>query len=134
VAAHYPTAFEGYKLEVVESHQATKADTSGTARAVAESFRKMGFPFEDEQIRKVRDPLSQVEMFGVPPADLGGHAYHTYSLDSPDRSVHFSFTHNVRGRQIYADGTIDAVEFLASKIAAGESAVYNMFDVLERKK
>ena len=32
MAAKFPGAFEGYTLTVQESHQATKADTSGTAK------------------------------------------------------------------------------------------------------
>ena len=36
LAKTFPSAFSGYKLKVVESHQKTKADTSGTALAVIE--------------------------------------------------------------------------------------------------
>ncbi|CAJ1426410.1 unnamed protein product [Effrenium voratum] len=35
MAKDFPGAFGGYKLEVTESHQKTKADTSGTAKAMA---------------------------------------------------------------------------------------------------
>eukprot|EP00434_Breviolum_minutum_P020254 symbB.v1.2.017862.t1/scaffold1397.1/size143028/9 len=34
MAKDFPGAFSGYKLEVTESHQKTKADTSGTAKAM----------------------------------------------------------------------------------------------------
>lgn len=33
--------------QVVESHQRSKVDTSGTAKAVIGSFRKLGIPFEE---------------------------------------------------------------------------------------
>lgn len=39
MAQNFPGAFAGYKLRVVESHQSTKKDTSGTAKAVVASFQ-----------------------------------------------------------------------------------------------
>lgn len=47
MAEKFPGCFSGYKLHVVESHQRTKADTSGTAKAVVQSFNKMGLPYEE---------------------------------------------------------------------------------------
>ena len=88
-------------------------------------------------------------------AHLAGHAYHTYRLTSPDGLVSFEFQaratglqsrrqgsslascrcacaqHNVCGRSIYAQGTVDAVAFIAAR-ARERSAktLYNMVDVL----
>jgi 4-hydroxy-tetrahydrodipicolinate reductase len=45
--------------------------------------------------------------------------------------VHFEFRHNVCGREIYAEGTADAVEFLAKKIKTGKAGFYDMIDVLK---
>ena len=42
MAARFPGAFGGYSLAVTESHQRSKVDTSGTAKAVVESFRRLG--------------------------------------------------------------------------------------------
>lgn len=47
MAQEFPGAFSGYKLEVRESHQRTKADTSGTAKAVINSFAKLGAPIKE---------------------------------------------------------------------------------------
>jgi dihydrodipicolinate reductase len=47
MAEQFPGAFTGYKLEVVESHQRTKVDTSGTAKAVVSSFQKLGLDFTE---------------------------------------------------------------------------------------
>ena len=47
MAENFPGAFAGYRLEVTESHQRSKVDTSGTAKAVVESFRKLGIPFSE---------------------------------------------------------------------------------------
>ena len=38
----FPGAFSGYTLSVTESHQASKVDTSGTAKAVIQSFQALG--------------------------------------------------------------------------------------------
>lgn len=134
LATEFPGAFDGYKLSVVESHQKTKADTSGTAKAVVASFQKMGFKFSTDDIEKVRDEKSQMERMHVPEEYLGGHAFHTYSLDSDDGTVHFEFQHNVCGRKIYAEGTVDAVNFLAEQIAAGTARPFDMMDVLRSGK
>jgi 4-hydroxy-tetrahydrodipicolinate reductase len=68
---------------------------------------------------------------GVPEAALAGHAFHTYRLTSPDGSVAFEFQHNVCGRTIYAEGTVDAALFLASRVAeGGEQRLFDMVDVL----
>lgn len=36
--------------QVKESHQSTKVDTSGTAKAVIASFQKLGLPFEMDEV------------------------------------------------------------------------------------
>ena len=49
----FPGAWAGYKLEVVESHQSTKVDTSGTAKALVKSFQGLGMgDFAEEDIEK----------------------------------------------------------------------------------
>lgn len=47
MAEQFPGCFQGYTLRVVESHQRTKADTSGTAKAVVASLQRMGLDFEE---------------------------------------------------------------------------------------
>lgn len=131
MAKTFPGAFSGYKLRVVESHQATKKDTSGTAKAVVASFVEMGIPFDVSQIELVREPKEQVELMKVPESAINGHAYHTYQLVSGDGSVMFEFQHNVIGRTTYAEGTVDAALFLAKQIEAKNSkTLFNMIDVL----
>jgi 4-hydroxy-tetrahydrodipicolinate reductase len=130
MAKDFPGAFSGYTLEVTESHQKTKADTSGTAKAMVDSFSKLGLDFKVDDIKKLRDDDSQ-KAFGVPEDHLNGHAFHTYTLKSGDGSVEFQFKHNVCGRLTYSEGVVDAVKFLAAQKAKGESQkVYSMIDVL----
>jgi 4-hydroxy-tetrahydrodipicolinate reductase len=131
-AETFPNLFKGYRLVLRESHQAGKADTSGTAKAMVGNFNKMGIPLEADQIQMERDPERQLNMWGVPPEYLSGHAWHTYTLTSADRTAKFEFTHNINGRDIYAEGTIDAIIFLAQKLSQNaEGRVFSMIDVLK---
>merc|ERR1719161_3469030 len=79
ISAEFPGAFGGYKLDITESHQSTKADTSGTAKAMVGSFNSLGTqPFGVDDIQKIREPEKQ-KAFGVPEENLSGHAFHTYT-------------------------------------------------------
>ncbi len=137
MARESPNALEGYTLRVVESHQAGKKDTSGTAKAMVNYFRDLGVVLRGDII-KVRNPGDQLDM-GVPSKDLGGHGWHTYTVRSPDGNVLLEFRHNVNGRQPYVDGTMKALDFLVGKLdetpsrERGEGKVYTMMDVLRGK-
>jgi len=131
-AETFPDVFKGYGLEVKESHQQGKADTSGTAKAMIGYFNRLGTPFTKDQIRMERDPEVQRSEWGIPETYLSGHGWHTYSLRSEDGTVFFQFTHNVNGRDIYARGTVDAIHYLAKKIELGTKGhVFTMIDVLK---
>ena len=131
-AKHFPELFQGYQLTVRESHQMGKADTSGTAKAMVGYFNQMGVGFSVDQIEKERDPERQQNMWGIPAKFLKGHGWHTYTLLSPDNSVKFEFTHNINGRQIYCEGTFDAVLYLSRQLSQkADGKVFSMIDVLE---
>lgn len=128
----FPGLFKGYSLEIRESHQSAKADTSGTAKAMVGYFNELGVSFAEEKILKIRDPEVQKTQWGIPEEYLAGHGWHTYTLLSEDRTVRFEFTHNVNGRMVYTHGTLDALLFLSAKVNAGvKGNVYNMIDVLK---
>jgi 4-hydroxy-tetrahydrodipicolinate reductase len=130
-AENFPGLFKGYRMTVKESHQRGKADTSGTAKAMVTTFNAMGVAFSAEGIQMERDPEAQRSKWGIPEAYLGGHAWHTYALESPDGTVRFEFTHNINGRDIYAEGTLDAADYLRKKIDKGaRGQVFSMMDVL----
>ena len=134
-AANFAGLFEGYTLQIRESHQQGKADTSGTAKAMVRYYNTLGTPFSEDRIIKERNPKTQHEQWGIPQEYLGGHAWHTYTLDSPDKTVRFQFSHNVNGREIYALGTLDAVAFLHQKVLANSRGkVYSMIDVLKKSE
>ena len=131
-AKNFPNLFAGYSLQIKESHQAGKADSSGTARAMIQYFNQLGIPFSEDDIIKERDPVKQKEDWGIPEAYIKGHGWHTYTLLSEDRTVKFKFSHNVNGRDIYAKGALDAVSFLFEKVKKGvKGKVYSMIDLLK---
>jgi 4-hydroxy-tetrahydrodipicolinate reductase len=131
-AKTFPDLFKGYSLEIKESHQRGKADTSGTAKAMVRYFNSLGLAFAEEEITKERDPETQKNVLGIPEEYLSGHGWHTYSLESNDKTVHFEFTHNVNGRDVYAMGTLDALIYLAKKVKQGSKGkVFSMIDVLK---
>jgi 4-hydroxy-tetrahydrodipicolinate reductase len=131
-ANSFPDLFKGYSLEIKESHQKGKADTSGTAKAMVRYFTSLGLAFAENDIIKERDPDIQKTVWGIPERYLEGHGWHTYSLDSEDKTVRFEFTHNVNGRDVYAQGTLDALIYLDKKIAEGaQGQVFSMIDVLK---
>ncbi len=131
-AENFPGLFDGYSLEIRESHQKTKVDTSGTAKAMVHYFNKLGVRFAENDIIKVRDPEIQQNDWKIPKEYLNGHAWHTYTLDAPDKTAQFSFSHNINGRDIYSWGTFDAILFLQKKIEArSKGTVFTMIDVLK---
>lgn len=131
-AKNFPGLFEGYTMTLEESHQQGKADTSGTAKAMVGYFNDMGVEFDVSQIKQIRDPEVQKKELGVPEEYLGGHGWHTYSLLSPDKTVSFSFSHNINGRKVYCGPTADAVVYLDGKIREGaKGRVFSMIDVLK---
>lgn len=131
-AVTFPGLFAGHSLEITESHQQAKSDTSGTAKAVVKCFNGLGIQFTEDQIVKERDPRVQRSWVGVPAQYLNGHGWHTYTLVSPDETVKLEFVHNVNGRDVYVVGALEAVLFLAKRVSAGaKGQVFSMIDVLK---
>jgi 4-hydroxy-tetrahydrodipicolinate reductase len=131
-AENFPGLFKGYILDVKESHQSWKADTSGTAKAMIGYFNRLGVDFAEEDIQMERDPEVQKFKWGIPDKYLDGHGWHTYTLDAADGTSRFAITHNISGRDIYAEGTLDAVAYLCGKVNEGiKGRVYSMIDVLK---
>ncbi len=128
-AENFPNVFEGYMLKITESHQKGKADTSGTAKAMVKYFNKLGIPFTEDRISKIRDPERQLKS-GVPREYLNGHGWHTYTFRSEDKTVFFRFAHNIDGRDVYALGTLDAIRFLAER-KEEKGRIFSMIDVLK---
>lgn len=131
LATEFPGAMAGSELSLRESHQATKRDTSGTAKAMVELLNQCGVPFGVDQIEQVRDPQRQREELAIPQEHVAGHAFHRYELSAAAQTVQLVLEHNVLGRRVYAEGTVAAVRFLSDRVAAGSRGeVFSMEDVL----
>lgn len=130
VAAAFPGALAGYDLEIRESHQATKKDPSGTAKALLGPLTKLGTRPHDPPMQSIRDVDAQRKL-GVPEQYLTGHGWHWYEATSPASDVALSLSHRVNGRRVYAEGTLRAAAFLSEAIRGGSMGrVYTMADVL----
>lgn len=130
-AKTFPGVFKDHSLEIVESHQNGKKDTSGTAKAMVTYFNQLGILFNDDQIQKIRDPLVQAGF--VPQQYISGHAWHKYSVSSDRDNVTIKIQHVVNGRDTYALGTIDALLFLNEKLKrrVKKGKVFSMIDVIK---
>lgn len=124
---------KGYTFHIVESHQASKSDISGTAKRLSRALQNMGAipnPQFAHDIESIRDPEVQEKVFDVPKGFLDAHAYHTVTLVDQDNNVLY-FGSKVHGRSVYARGTLGlAIPFLQKKIAAGDTGHFTMADVL----
>ncbi|MEN9524044.1 MAG: hypothetical protein RL536_113 [Candidatus Parcubacteria bacterium] len=112
----------GMEARIVESHQNKKADTSGTARAVA---KVLGIP--ESSIKSVRDPDIQLTL-GVPEEYLGGHAYHDFVFTG--QGVEIKVSTKIRGRVTYAEGAITLAQALADQQEPLKDGIYELKDIL----
>lgn len=112
----------GMEARIVESHQAKKADTSGTARAVA---KILGIP--ESSIKSVRDPDIQLTL-GVPQEHLGGHAYHDFVFTG--QGVEIKVSTKIRGRATYAEGALTLAQALANQQEPLKNGAYELKDIL----
>ncbi len=127
----FPDLFKGFTLTINESHQKGKADTSGTAKAMVNYFNKMGLKFTDKDIIKERDPERQRTIWNIPEEHLAGHGFHTYKLKSEDGTCEFKFEHNICGRDIYVNGSLDAIVFLHTNLTQRKSENVNYFTMID---
>jgi 4-hydroxy-tetrahydrodipicolinate reductase len=133
-AQHYSGAFAGFKFRCEESHQATKKDTSGTARSLIPVFRDLGFQgAEEKSIVSIRDPALQRQR-GVPEDCIGGHGWHRYEASS-ESGVTIVLEHNINGRAVYAAGALRACAFALKKWQGAERGrAFDMVDVIKEKE
>jgi len=94
----------GMEIGIIESHQSTKADVSGTARMLA---KLIGVP--EDKIKSLRTHDMQLA-FGVPQEHLGWHAYHKFILVGD--GVKITLTTEIHGGNAYAQGALTLAEGL----------------------
>jgi 4-hydroxy-tetrahydrodipicolinate reductase len=100
--------FRGYKISLVESHQATKTSVPGTAANLA---RAIGLMIGD--IRSVRDPSVQRGELHIPNDALARHAYHQIRIE--DGACGLQLESCVYGPSPYAEGVSRIIAAVRSR-------------------
>lgn len=112
----------GMEARIVESHQSTKVDKSGTARALAGALG-----IAESEIKSVRDPAIQLAL-GVPEGHLGGHAYHYFLFNGQE--IEIGISTKIHGRATYAEGALALAQVLANEEEPWENGIYELKDIL----
>ena len=132
MAQNYPGAFKGSKVQLSESHQADKKDTSGTMKNMLKNLSSLvGEELTAENILSIRDPNVQAKILGVPDNWLGWHAYHFFKTSNEHGNVEDSeeLIFKRHGGECYRRGAISALEFIADK--KNKKYFNTMIDVLK---
>lgn len=114
--------FNGYHIDVTESHQAEKRSVPGTAVSVAQA---LGLSAKD--VTSVRDPDEQLSALRIPAEHLSRHAVHAILIE--DGACRISLETRVYGASPYADGVSKIVAAVVSRQL--ESRVYAIDEFVE---
>lgn len=115
--------FKDYAIRIVESHQAGKSSTPGTAVALAEALGR-----GRDDIVSVRDPQEQQERLKIPPEHLGRHAYHRIEIEDQASSVVLET--RVFGPAPYAEGLRRIIAAIGANPL--ENRRYNVVEFVQR--
>jgi hypothetical protein len=109
-------------IEIRESHQHTKGDTSAVARMLAKIL-----DFPESRIQKIRDREYQEKVLKIPPEHLDGHAFHEVTA-TIQGIKHALFGSRVYGREPYVIALFNLVMSLVedSKLEPG---LYSVLDL-----
>ena len=114
--------FNGCKIQVTESHQATKASAPGTALQIAHSLG-----VSDSSIISVRNSSTQVNELKIPHEHLARHAFHR--IDIQDALCTISMESRVYGDSPYASGVQQIVDVIHQRQL--QSRVYLITEFIE---
>ncbi|HET8871279.1 MAG TPA: dihydrodipicolinate reductase [Aquabacterium sp.] len=89
--------FQGYSVQVTESHQASKSSVPGTAVVMAHSLG-----LKPSDIQSIRDTAIQLNDLGIPQDHLARHAFHR--IEIADGACSISMESRVLGESAYAGG------------------------------
>lgn len=116
--------FNGYKIQLTESHQAAKASVPGTAVQMANSLG-----VSDSSITSVRHIPTQVNELKIPHEHLSRHAFHR--IDIQDGSCAISMETRVYGDSPYASGVQQIVDVIHQQEL--QSRVYSIIEFVENE-
>lgn len=124
----YQNQYNGWIPKIVEHHQETKKDVSGTAKA---TLRMMGLDPDNIKIKSVRKfELSQSE-FGIPDEEKGGYAAHVITFTNPETGeVSEPLRVAIWGRTEYAKGAIALALAAIERPQDFPNGVHNIFDLV----
>jgi 4-hydroxy-tetrahydrodipicolinate reductase len=114
--------FAGHKIELTESHQASKTSTPGTAVDIAQA---LGLKSSD--VLSVRDPGEQMNALHIPTEHLDRHAFHRVLIE--DGTCSIAMETRVHGAAPYADGVARIIDAIRSN--ALENRVYRINEFIE---
>ena len=129
MAENFPGLLSGFDVDVVESHQSTKSDCSGTALSFVPAFNRLGVPYSVKHIKMIRDSETQLAM-GIKEEFLGGHGWHTYTFRRGEDKI--GYFHDFNGRDAYVDGAMRAFIFMGEQAELGvRGRMFSMIDVIK---
>lgn len=114
--------FKGCKIQIAESHQASKISVPGTAVQMAHSLGVI-----DSQIISIRNPVLQVNEFHIPEEHLARHAFHQITIQ--EGSCTISMETRVYGDAPYASGVQKIISAVSSRSL--ESRVYSITEFID---
>jgi len=115
--------FDGYKISITESHQATKTTDPGTAYALANSLK-----FPVNKIVSIRDPEVQLNELGIPKEFLDRHAYHKIVIE--DGTDQLTIETKVLGHNSYVQGVKRIIEAVIKHPL--ENRLYTVVELIEK--
>lgn len=116
--------FNGYSIQLTESHQQQKTSVPGTAVSMAQALG-----LASAAVRSVRDPQQQVAELKIPAEHLARHAYHHIVIEDPVCSVVLET--RVYGASPYADGVARILVAIQSQ--ALEDRVYPIGEFVAKR-
>lgn len=122
------TDFAGWDATITEHHQEAKADTSGTAKKLADM---LGVSYDT--IVSIRDFEQSQQEFDIPESSRDGYAVHSVVFTDPatgEQSDAIEIV--VRGREVYAAGVIDIYRALQENPEAFTRGTHDIVDLVKR--
>lgn len=122
------TDYSGWQATIIEHHQEAKADTSGTAKKLADM---LGIGYEN--IISVRNFKQSQEEYGIPDSSRDGYAVHSVVFTNPATGeTSDAFEVVVRGREVYAAGVMDIYRALQENPEAFTNGTHDIVDLVKR--
>lgn len=125
--------YNGWNVVFWETHQAAKADPSGTATKLYGALSKLvGRECSVDDLDWIRDVEIQRKL-GVPEEFLEWHAYHHLEVINPNETVVNVLMETRRhGGDCYLPGIAKAVNFVADRMEAGDKGFFDASDVYNK--